>query len=366
MPIKLAYLCSSHSWGGLEMNQFKNARWMEARGHKVLFFCRPETPLAKKAAEHGCAVWEILEHERYNYTKAAKHFAKQMDNLGVTHLIVRDPRDLRIAVGAKRRMKRKVHLSYFMEMQLGVSKRNFFHTWRFSFIDCWCCPSHWLEKQVLRLTKFDRRKLKVLPSGLHLSEFSCKTSKEEARQTLGLPQEGFVFGLIGRFDEHKGQLLLLEAIDHIKDVDVKVCLVGESTLGEDKTYEARMQAFIEQKKLKDRVFIRPFQDDVALVYHSLDATVLASKAESFGMVTIESLACGVPVLASNSGSSPELLDYGKFGLLFEPMDAESLARKMRLLMEKPLLFPAELLQAEAEKYDHQHVCLAVEKLLGLV
>jgi glycosyltransferase involved in cell wall biosynthesis len=93
---------------------------------------------------------------------------------------------------------------------------------------------------------------------------------------------------------------------------------------------------------------------------------MASKAETFGMVAIESMAFGIPVIASNAGGSPEILDFGKFGLLFESLNAESLANQMNHFSTYPNQFTKEALRAEAQKYDHSSVCEEVEKALSII
>ncbi len=128
----------------------------------------------------------------------------------------------------------------------------------------------------------------------------------------------------------------------------------------------KMRAMILQYSLQDRVFIRPFRKDISTFFNAVDVFVMASKAETFGMVTIESMACGTPVIASNAGGSPEILDNGKFGILFKPLDSESLANKIEYFRRHNRKFDPEALRNESKKYDHHLVCEKVEVALGLV
>lgn len=366
MTNKLAYLCSSTSWGGLEMNQLKNAQWMQERGHLVVILCKNNSPIAKAAIESNVPVLIIENHKKYYDFKAGKKLGKLIDENSITHIIVRDTRDMSVAVIAKRKAKTKIHLSYFMEMQLGVNKKNPFHTLRFSYFDLWSCPLNWLAKQVVSMTFFNSKKIRVIPSGLDLRVFEDEISKESAREKLNLPLDKIIYGLIGRFDPHKGQVLVLEALSKIEDPNITVCFLGEPTKEAGTDYVNLMQTTIRENKLEERVFIRPFRKDITTFFHAIDAFIMASKAETFGMVTIESMACGTPVIASNAGGSPEILDHGKFGLLFEPLNAESLTRKMIHFKENIGEFSSKALKEEAKKYDHRKVCEMVEKELVLV
>lgn len=365
MGQKIAYLCGSSSWGGLEMNQLRNAVWMKERGHDVLLLCKQGTPFWENGNQAGLPVRLIGGHKKYYDFKAGKGLAGILKEEKVTHLIIRDTRDMSVAVIAKRKCGHLLHLSYFMEMQLGVKKTNPFHTLRFSYLDLWSCPLNWLGRQVEAMTHFKKDRITVIPSGLDLSQFNNPYSKAAAREVLELPQDKMIVGLIGRFDPHKGQVLLLEALSRISDPNVCVCFLGESTKEAGPEYVNKMNETIQENGLEDRVFIRPFRKDISTFFNAVDVFVMASKAETFGMVTIESMACGTPVIASNAGGSPEILDHGKFGLLFEPLNPESLARKIEYFKSHSGQFDAESLKEEAKKYDHHSVCEMVEKALGL-
>jgi glycosyltransferase involved in cell wall biosynthesis len=365
MMNKLAYLCSSTSWGGLEMNQLKNAVWMKERGHEVVILCKKDSPILQNARDENIPVLLIDGHKKYYDFKAGKALAKLIDENGITHLLVRDTRDMSVSVIAKRNSKYEIHLSYFMEMQLGVKKKNIFHTIRFSYFDLWSCPLEWLKVQVETMTNYKKKGIRVIPSGLDLRKFENELTKDEARTILELPSNKIIFGLIGRFDPHKGQLLLLEALSKIDDPNVCICFLGEATKEANDDYMNNLQAMITENKLEERVFIRPFRKDISVFFNAINAFVMASRAETFGMVTIEAMACGTAILASNAGGSPEILNMGKLGLLFEPMDAESLARKMDYFLNNQDEFTSEELKIEARKYDFNKVCERVEEELHL-
>ena len=362
--IHLAYLCSSVSWGGLEMNQLKNALWMQERGKNVLMICKKNSPVAQSCLSVGITIAYIEDHRKYYDFKAGKKLAKILNQFNITHLIIRDTRDLSVSVIAKRKADHYVHLSYFMEMQLGVSKKNLFHTIRFKGLDAWCCPLIGLVNQVKTLTRIDQRKIHHIPSALDLSRFSNNVSKEKAREILNLPQNQIIVGLSGRFDPFKGHLLLLDAIHLLDNKHINVCFLGEPTKGSGQEYIEQIYQSIEKYKLTERVFIRPFRQDIEVFYAAIDLFIMASKAETFGMVTIEAMASGVPVIASNGGGSPEILGEGKFGRLFEPLNAQNLSEQLKAFFVQERIDKSILLDA-VTIYDHHKVCEKVEVVLGL-
>ncbi|MFT5779085.1 MAG: D-inositol-3-phosphate glycosyltransferase [Crocinitomicaceae bacterium] len=364
MKSKLAYLCSSKSWGGLEMNHLRNAEWMAQRGHDVVVIGLASTPFQERALEMGLSFIAVESYRKYYDVRAVRRLKALLERENVTHLIIRSTRDMSITAGVKQKMRKQLHTSYFMEMQLGVKKTNLAHTLRFRQIDLWSCPLNWLADQVGEMTRF-KNELVVIPSGLDLSKFTPLISQDVARKILGLPTDVRIFGLIGRFDPQKGQLLLLNAMKQCSQQNFSVVLLGEPTRDEGEAYFNSMQQIIADNQLEERVLIRGFREDIVPFYSAVDWFVMATKAETFGMVTIESLACGTPVLGSNAGGTPELLEHETSGRLFESMNAEDLAEKIDAICEGNEKFDSTKLREMTEKYDHHKVCSAVEKALGL-
>jgi glycosyltransferase involved in cell wall biosynthesis len=256
----------------------------------------------------------------------------------------------------------KIKVHFFMEMDFGTRKKQFFRTWRYSFFSSWNCPLEYLKNQVLLNTNVDPKKINVIPSGLEIENI-IPTEKTNARIKLNLPLDQFIFGIIGRIDRKKGQLLVLESMLKINFNDFHLCIVGNQTANESDTYFNELKCFVIDNELENRVHFLPFQSDVATAFSAFDWTILPSDSETFGMVTIESMACGTPVLGSNAGGTTELILDGKNGLLFETKSSSDLVQKMDFILEKQLSLNKEEIKASILKFDHHTVCEMVEKLL---
>lgn len=365
MGKKLAYFCSSNSWGGLEMNHLRNAAWMQERGHDVLVLGLDSSPIEKYAQQLQLPFVTIEAHRRWYDFKAVKRTQKLLESEKVTHFIIRKAGDMSLAAGLKYRMKAQLNVSYFMEMQLGIKKKSIFHTIRYRYIDVWSCPLNWLQKQVEEQTNF-KNELAVIPSGIRLDEFNNMPSKEHARKELELSDQGMILGMAGRFDPKKGQLVLLEAMLKSKRKDFSVLFMGETTQHEGSNYEKALFQFIEENGLKERVIFRPYGTSLTHFYRAIDWMVMASESETVGMVTIESLASGTPVLGSNAGGTPEVMNMKEGGLLFESMNSHDLAQKIDSISENSLSYLPEKLQQLVRQNDHQKICEQVEAVLGLI
>lgn len=111
----------------------------------------------------------------------------------------------------------------------------------------------------------------------------------------------------------------------------KLMLVGE---GPELT---KIQCKIKNMGLEDRVVFLGKQEDVAQVISLADVLLLPSEKESFGLVALEAMACGVPTIGSNAGGIPELVTHGETGFLSPIGDVESMAENaIRLLQDERL------------------------------
>jgi glycosyltransferase involved in cell wall biosynthesis len=361
---KLGFLCGSLGWGGLEMNQLKNARWFQEKGYSVFVLSKEGAPITEEAKKLGLPIILIPPHRRYKYFFAGLAFKRMIQEHQLSHIIVRDSKDLNICSIAKTFSRQKFHLSYFMEMQIGVSKRNFLHSARYKKIDVWVCPLHYLKEQVLRFTRFPENKIQVIPSALEFQE--TKLSKSEIRAKYGIPEQLFLAGVVGRIDPHKGQLKVLHAIHQLNHPKIALCLVGSPTIGETDHYFEEIKAYIQSNQLDQKVFIIPHQQEVFELYKAFDVTIMSSRSETFGMVTIESLANGIPVIGTNTGGTPEILQEGKFGLLYEANDIKTLQKHLVSLYKNELHFDANELIKYSKNFDYQRIIERVEMVLGLL
>jgi glycosyltransferase involved in cell wall biosynthesis len=249
-----------------------------------------------------------------------------------------------------------------MEMEFGAPKKQFFRTLRYSYFDSWNCPLEYLKKQVLENSKVNPKKVNVIPSGLDFNTIT-QNSKTESRKLLELPEDEFLFGIIGRIDPKKGQLLALKAITKLKEYSFKLILVGEETPDFPSSYLKEIKAFIEANKLEEKVLFLPFQKNPMEVFNAFDWTLMTSDSETFGMVTIESMAQGTPVIGSNAGGTPELLHFGEIGLLYETKNMDDLAEKMKIALKEKPQFTSEILIKSILKFNCNEVCEKVEEVL---
>lgn len=360
--MRIAYLCGTNGWGGLEMNQLKNAIWMQKRGHFVKIYCLENSPIHKATLEKSLPFGIIQKHKNHYDLIKAFQLLQLLKMDSVEHLIFRATFDQSIAASIAFLSRRTIRVHFFMEMEFGAPKKQFFRTLRYSYFNSWNCPLEYLKKQVLENAKVPNHKINVIPSGLDFGSIT-QNSKTESRNLLQLPVDEFLFGIVGRIDPKKGQLYALKATQLLSKYKFKLVIVGEETPDSPSHYLRKIKEFIELNQLEQKIIFLPFQKNPMEVFNAFDWTLMTSDSETFGMVTIESMAQGTPVIGSYAGGTRELLDYGNAGLLFETKNEIDLAEKMKLVLEKKTPFELTTFRNSISKFNSNNVCEKVEKML---
>lgn len=176
--------------------------------------------------------------------------------------------------------------------------------------------------------------------------------------------EVFTMGFVGRLSAGKGWDTLLQACAELPDRDFRLVLVG------DGPESAQMQHLLDELRLGDvvqRYGLLP-QKDLARIYNEIDVFVFPTerKGESLGLVAIEAMACGTPVIASDYAAPAYYMVNGENGYTFPMGDAGSLAKALQAFRSLPEEKRAALRAgalATAQCYTRQSVTRVLEKIL---
>jgi D-inositol-3-phosphate glycosyltransferase len=199
--------------------------------------------------------------------------------------------------------------------------------------------------QLQWLYQADIRKISVTPPGVDLSRF-YPIPPDEAKEYIGIPPCERMLLFVGRIEPLKGIDNLIEAISLMRQAGVMertpFCLSvigGDPDLSpETQTAEmARLQEMRRQYGLEDLVALlgKRSQDTLPYYYSAAEAVVVPSHYESFGMVALEAMACGKPVVASQVGGLAYLVQDGITGFTVPVEEPQALAEKLTLLLEDP-------------------------------
>jgi glycosyltransferase involved in cell wall biosynthesis len=185
-----------------------------------------------------------------------------------------------------------------------------------------------------------RRRTRVVHPGIDPAPFES-ADRRGARAELGQDGDGPLVGMLARFDAWKGHQVFLDAAARVARHrgEVRFVMVGGAMNASQLPHVGRCRdAALERRRrlgLEARVSVIGHREDVPRVLAALDVLVCPSDHEPFGMVVLEALAAGTPVVASDSGGPSEILEDGRSGLLFPTGDPEALAGTLLRLLDEP-------------------------------
>ena len=164
----------------------------------------------------------------------------------------------------------------------------------------------------------------------------------------GTPSEGTSkrFLAVGRFSrQHKGFDLLIDAFNLFaqQNSEWKLDIVGEGP--EEKMYRQKIAEY----QLEDRILIHPFTNNIQAYYSQAQIYVLSSRWEGFGLVLVEAMAHGLPIVSSNLPTSLEIM--GDFGLYFQNGNIKELAEKLNEATQIDWRKKSEEALAIANRFD---------------
>ena len=202
-----------------------------------------------------------------------------------------------------------------------------------SVIVCSSAPAVQAQR---RLTP--RREVRLIHLGIDVASVRAKReSGSTIRASLAAGGERLV-GIVGRLQPWKGQDLFLRAAALVaRDLDdVRFVVVGGALLGWEGDYPAELRRLADELGLADRVVFTGHQADVYPWYDALDIVVHASAEEPFGLVLVEAMALGKPLVAANEGGPREIVEHGESGLLAS-RTPDAMASAMIELLTDPLV-----------------------------
>lgn len=241
---------------------------------------------------------------------------------------------------------------------------------------------HWMEQRVYR--RCDRfivlskafgnilhqeyqvpwSKIYVIPGGVNITQFQPNLSRQEARTQLNWPQNRAILFTPRRLVNRMGLDKLLAVISRIKPrvPDVWLAIAGKGPL------QASLQKQAKELGLNDHVRFLGFLPDeqLPLAYQAADLSVMPSQSlEGFGLVLVESLACGTPALCTPVGGMPEVLEPFRPDLITDSPEEAAIAERLEdlLIGKVPMPSRAACCQYAATHFDWHKIASQVRRVL---
>jgi len=203
-----------------------------------------------------------------------------------------------------------------------------------------------------------------LPFGVP-KKFHPEKKNLELLKKYGLSEADKIIGFVGGLDQahyFKGVNVLIKAFSNIENKNIKALIIGSGNLTAD------YKKLVDHLNLNDRIKFAGFGDPVEMPanYNLFDVFVLPSvnSSEAFGIVLIEAMACGKPVIASNLKGVRSVVDPGVNGLLVEPKNSRDIADKIKFMFEHEEMmkkFSEQCLMSVEKKYRWNIIIDQLEK-----
>lgn len=226
------------------------------------------------------------------------------------------------------------------------------------------------QLQLLWLYRADRRKIQVVPPGVNTERF-YPVPAERARALLGLPGATNLLLFVGRLEPLKGIDTILNALVLLRERDpsamasTRFVVIGGSVGERAEPEFLRLRKLVSEMQLEHVVEFLGAKDQemLPLYYAAATAVIMASDYESFGMVALEAMASGAPVIASEVGGLAFLVQEGQTGFLVPVREPDVLAERIARLSKDVQL--RQTMRSAAVKLARQYAWpLIADQLLA--
>lgn len=326
MAKKILELCLSPDLGGLELYMMRASRYLNDHGECISVI--NEQGKLKSYYENSVYRYFTLKRRKVLLSwLSARHLARIIDDEAIDIVHLHWTKDLPVAIMAKLISKRKPAVVQSRHMTMTRFKDDVYHRFLYENMEMILAVTQQVKGQIEKfIPERIRPKIEVLYIGADQPIIITEEEKKNRREQLGLAGS-FTVGIVGRIEPQKGQYLVIDAIEKliVQGIDARALIVGHPM---NEEYLSELQSDVAARGLSESILFTGFTREAQIMMQLFDVMVLATENETFGLVLIEAMMCGVCSVASDSGGPLEIIDNGINGLLFKTFDAEDLADKL--------------------------------------
>ena len=326
--MRVLHINTERTWRGGEQQTLYLARGLKQRGHETQIACQPGSPLSARAREEGIEVAEIpmrAECDPVAIRALARLIASQQYDIVHMHTSHAHTLGCLASLLARRGARIVTRRVDFSIIKSPVSKLKY--TWG---ITKYIAISEAI-KRVLVNDGINPDRIAVVHSGIDISRFGKTLDNARVRNELHIDSNQPVIGNIAHMADHKGQKYLIQAVPEVlkEFPTAKFMIVGGGELRPD------LEHYVEQLGIKSSVIFTGFRGDIPELLKAFDIFVMPSHMEGLCTSIMDAMAAGVPVVASNVGGIPEIVQNELNGLLVPAKNPSALAAAIIRLIKNP-------------------------------
>ena len=322
------------------------SRNLARRGYQIVILTRGQKELSENEKKEGIDIWRFQN----NFFKCRKIFRHLVDLYHFDVICFHHPFSaLGVLTSGKGGKIPSVYFFYspwheeyqirsqdlrrgYLRGEIGTALRKYFEN-RILGKSAWVIVlSNFMKEKLKDWHKFPQEKIKVVPGGVDLERFKPTAKREIIRDKLNLPENKFILLTVRNLVSRMGLENLIMAIKNLVNryPDILLVIGGKGYL------ENRLKEIVIELNLGRWVHFAGLIPDELLpaYYQTADIFILPTKTlEGFGLITLEALACGTPVLATPIGANIEILEKFEKGLLFKGIEPKDIALGIRELLD---------------------------------
>lgn len=343
---------ASEGWGGQEIRILEEAIGHQRRGHRVLVAASPQSAILSRARKVGVEAVAVAMG-KVRLLQAARDLRRLIRDCCVQVVHTHSSRDSWIGGLAARSLPQRPILVRTRHLSTPISR-----SWLSRLVyqripDLVITTGEAIRKEMIETNGYDPGRIVSIPTGVDTGRYRFNPSARDAiRRELGIPEAAPLIGIVAVLRSWKGHLDFLDAAARVLKEEPlsRFLIVGEGPQRD------RIRAAIQRLGLEARVWMLGHREDVPEVLSAMDLFALPSFGhEGVPQAVLQALSVGLPVVASRTGSIPEVIHDGQTGALVPPRQPDLLASAiLRLIRNRE---EGRLLALNGRAFVQQHFSL---------
>ncbi len=344
---------ATRQWTGGAYRVLLFSRELKARGHEVTVCCLPGSEIAKRLGQEGIPFFTLDPRSDVNLL-VVPEIVRMMRQKAVEIIDVHSPKFYWLALIAARIAGRPVIITRNVPFRKTGIKKKINSLLYGHLVDRVVSVSEKVKRELMEDYRIGDGRIEVIHDGLDMSKFEGKDhGKLESTGSVQV-------GVISRLDHGKGLECFIDAIPQIIRTfpDIRFLVAGSGAIEES----LRLRAH--ELGIDDNITFAGFRHDIPELLKDIDITLLPSPDEAMSMIALESMASGVPVVATSGTGLVDIISNMENGVIVIPNDPKALADgAISLLKSDYRAFGQKAREVVREKFATDRVIDQYESLL---
>lgn len=327
--MKIIHSVFTKGWGGLEKYPLTLVDELKTRGHQLVIVTLEGSKLHEEALKRNIKVYTIKKFRKIDLgiIRILKEIIVE-ESIDIVHM--NSSREMYNWYFALLKFK---NIRAFLSFHIGIPEhKSFIHKILYKRLNGALVISTRDKNKMIKDVAIDENKINLVFNGVDLNKFNINIDTT-IREELGLKEEDILITAVGNLSKGKGILEFLKAGESLLNEDRNLFFIwvgDDAHIGEDYTLKS-LRTNLNEKKI-DKIKLLGYRTDVAQILKGSDIFVLPSHDEAFGIVYIEAMAMGLPVIGCNSGGVPDIIIDEETGFMCKIRDTESLALSIKKIL----------------------------------